>query len=46
MAQNKRITGLAIKASDETEFPENMMEADDAFELKEKEESILRQRNR
>ena len=33
---DKRITGLAIKASDETEFPENMMEADDAFELKEK----------
>ena len=33
---DKKITGLAIKASDETEFPENMMEADDAFELKEK----------
>ena len=32
----KKITGLAIKTADETEFPENMMEADDVFELKEK----------
>ena len=31
----KKITGLAIKTADETEFPENMMEADDVFELKE-----------
>lgn len=32
----KKITGLAIKTADETEFPANMMEADDVFELKEK----------
>ena len=33
---SRKITGLAIKTADETEFPENMMEADDSFELKEK----------
>lgn len=33
---SRKITGLAIKTADETEFPENMMEADDVFELKEK----------
>lgn len=32
----KKITGLAIKTADETEFTENMMEEDDSFELKEK----------
>ena len=35
-ATSKKIIGLAIKTADETEFPENMMEADDVFELKEK----------
>ena len=33
---SRKITGLAIKTADETDFPENMMEADDFFELKEK----------
>ena len=33
---SKKITGLAIKISEETEFPENMMDAEDSFELKEK----------
>ena len=33
---SRKITGLTIKTADETEFPENMMEADDSFELKEK----------
>ena len=35
-ATSKKITGLAIKTSEETEFPENMMDAEDSFELKEK----------
>jgi len=35
-ATSKKIIGLAIKTADETEFPANMMEADDVFELKEK----------
>ena len=35
-ATSKKITGLAIKTAEETEFPENMMEAEDSFELKEK----------
>ena len=29
----KKITGLAIKTADETEFTENMMEEDDSFEI-------------
>lgn len=33
---SKKITGLAIKNSKETEFPENMMEAGDVFDLDEK----------
>ena len=32
----KKITGVAIKTSEDAEFPENMMEEGDSFELKEK----------
>ena len=32
----KKITGLAIKASEKDEFPENMMEENDSFEVDEK----------
>lgn len=35
-ATTKKITGLAIKTSEDAEFPENMMAADDSFALKEK----------
>lgn len=35
-ATSKKITGLAIKTAKDTEFPENMMAAEDSFELKEK----------
>lgn len=35
-ATSKKITGLAIKTAEDTEFPENMMAAEDSFELKEK----------
>ena len=35
-ATTKKITGLAIKTTEDAEFPENMMAADDSFALKEK----------
>ncbi len=35
-ATTKKITGLAIKTTEDAEFPENMMVADDSFALKEK----------
>ncbi|MGO5541377.1 hypothetical protein ACTQWG_02470 [Blautia sp. HCP3S3_H10_1] len=35
-ATSKKITGLAIKTAEEADYPENMMTADDSFDLKEK----------